>query len=151
MAKLDWLNDSGILADEMGLGKTIQVIAYISYLRAQLPFRRAPILIIAPLSTLANWEIEFRRFAPQIDVIKYYGTPDDRAFLRRRIQQGVKGSTMVDTKMIHSYGPNVYPVILTTFRIASNDRESLSLLAPQEEKFGLVVVDESHSLKNYSS
>ena len=44
----------GILADEMGLGKTIQVIAVIAHLMVQ--GVKGPFLIVAPLSTLRNWE-----------------------------------------------------------------------------------------------
>nr|CAG8542717.1 8568_t:CDS:10 [Entrophospora candida] len=44
---------NGILADEMGLGKTLQTIAFLAYLWENKIY--GPFLIVAPLSTLANW------------------------------------------------------------------------------------------------
>jgi hypothetical protein len=72
---LDWLwflyswGFSGLLADEMGLGKTVQVLAFISCLRKDLP-----VLIIAPTSLLFNWRSEIERFIPgreNIELISY--------------------------------------------------------------------------------
>ncbi|KAG0504100.1 hypothetical protein HPP92_004172 [Vanilla planifolia] len=55
-----------ILADEMGLGKTIQSIAFLASLFVD---SLSPHLVIAPLSTLRNWEREFLTWAPQMNVI----------------------------------------------------------------------------------
>ena len=59
---------NGILADEMGLGKTIQVIAVIAHLINQ--GMKGPFLIVAPLSTLKNWEHEFTRWCPDIGALE---------------------------------------------------------------------------------
>jgi ATP-dependent DNA helicase len=71
---------NGILADEMGLGKTLQTIAFLAYLREKGVW--GPFLVCCPLSTLANWVNEFERFTPDIPVILYHGTPQERATLR---------------------------------------------------------------------
>jgi ATP-dependent DNA helicase len=55
---------NGILADEMGLGKTLQVIALFCHLIEM--HVTGPFLVVAPLSTLPNWMLEFERFAPQV-------------------------------------------------------------------------------------
>nr|GMD47430.1 CHD3-type chromatin-remodeling factor PICKLE-like [Ipomoea batatas]GMD48622.1 CHD3-type chromatin-remodeling factor PICKLE-like [Ipomoea batatas] len=55
-----------ILADEMGLGKTIQSIAFLASLFEE---NVSPHLVVAPLSTLRNWEREFALWAPQMNVV----------------------------------------------------------------------------------
>lgn len=58
---LRWLNNlfeqgiNGILADEMGLGKTIQAIALLSHISEHKGIW-GPFLIVAPNSTLYNWQ-----------------------------------------------------------------------------------------------
>ena len=65
LAGVEWLVSlfenglNGILADEMGLGKTLQCISFLAYLRERGVL--GPFLIVAPLSTVANWVTEFRR------------------------------------------------------------------------------------------
>lgn len=63
----------GILADEMGLGKTIQSIAYILSELEESHFKHKKFLIIAPASLVYNWEFEFKKFAPNIDVTVLVG------------------------------------------------------------------------------
>lgn len=72
---VDWLQFlytwgfSALLADEMGLGKTVQVLAFLSRLRPNLP-----VLIVAPSSLLFNWRAEIERFLPHmhdVEVISY--------------------------------------------------------------------------------
>ena len=60
-----WENGvNGILGDEMGLGKTIQCIALVALLMGN--GVKGPFLVVGPLSTLNNWESEFKRFAPTV-------------------------------------------------------------------------------------
>lgn len=51
---------NGILADEMGLGKTIVTISFFAHLWAQ--GVTGPFLVVAPLSTLENWNREFQKY-----------------------------------------------------------------------------------------
>ncbi|KAI0643363.1 SNF2 family N-terminal domain-containing protein [Trametes meyenii] len=80
MAGLHKNGISGILADEMGLGKTIQTIAFHAYLRERTP---APFMVVCPLAVLDNWAREFERFAPDIPVVVYYGSKEERTEIRR--------------------------------------------------------------------
>lgn len=67
-----------ILADEMGLGKTIQSITFLFEI-----FNmgiRGPFLIIAPLSTITNWEREFRTWT-NMNVIVYHGSQISRQMI----------------------------------------------------------------------
>ena len=57
---LDFLlksSGNALLADEMGLGKTVQTLSYVSTEK-----QTFPVLVIAPLVTLKNWEREIAKF-----------------------------------------------------------------------------------------
>uniref|UniRef100_A0A4W5NPE8 Chromo domain-containing protein n=1 Tax=Hucho hucho TaxID=62062 RepID=A0A4W5NPE8_9TELE len=77
----NWYNRRNcILADEMGLGKTIQSITFLEEIwRVGI---RGPFLIIAPLSTIANWEREFRTWT-HLNVIVYHGSMVSRQMLQQ--------------------------------------------------------------------
>lgn len=70
---LNWLANlyeqgiNGILADEMGLGKTVQSISLMAYL-AEVHNIWGPFLVIAPSSTLHNWQQEVSKFVPSFRV-----------------------------------------------------------------------------------
>ncbi|ORY86770.1 SNF2 family N-terminal domain-domain-containing protein [Protomyces lactucae-debilis] len=117
---------NGILADEMGLGKTLQTIAFLAFLRSKGVM--GPFLIAAPLSTIANWVNEVRRFAPEIPVLLYHGSKDERARMR------AKKMAKVGEK---------FPIIVTSYEIIMNDRKFL-----QKYQWKYIVVDEGHRLKN---
>ncbi|MFU2180851.1 SNF2-related protein [Streptococcus pluranimalium] len=74
LAMLDHYGFGGILADDMGLGKTLQTIAFLSHTIK----RESRILVLAPSSLIYNWQEEFHKFTPQIDVAVSYGTKADR-------------------------------------------------------------------------
>ncbi|MGN0827412.1 MAG: DEAD/DEAH box helicase [Kiritimatiellia bacterium] len=72
---LDFLRQwgfGGCLADDMGLGKTIQALALVLKVRTE-HRQNAPILLVAPLSVLANWQREIKRFAPSLTTILHHG------------------------------------------------------------------------------
>ncbi|BFZ57202.1 Putative ATPase [Savitreella phatthalungensis] len=119
---------NGILADEMGLGKTLQTIAFLAFLREKGVV--GPYLVCAPLSTIANWVKEFRRFAPKIPVLLYHGDKAARADMRK----------------LHKFNSKVdedFPVIVTSYEIVMHDRKYL-----QNLHWKYIVVDEGHRLKN---
>lgn len=60
-----------ILADEMGLGKTIQSLTFIHAVQEY--GIRGPFLVIAPLSTIPNWQREFEAWT-DMNVIVYHGS-----------------------------------------------------------------------------
>lgn len=80
---LNWLvyswskNINCILADEMGLGKTVQCVSFLSYLAESLQVF-GPFLVVVPLSTVPNWIREFRKWAPNMNVVVYVGDTDSR-------------------------------------------------------------------------
>jgi len=85
---LNWLVNlyeqgiNGILADEMGLGKTVQSISVMAYLAEQHNIW-GPFLVIAPASTLHNWQQEIAKFVPNLKVLPYWGSAKDRKILRK--------------------------------------------------------------------
>lgn len=124
---------SGILADEMGLGKTIQTISLVALLREQESYY-GPHLIIAPLSTLSNWQDEFKKWTPSIPFVLYHGTPQERQdlFKNKIMKQYPKGR------------PNTkFPVVATSYEMILRDRSALSKI-----DWSFIVVDEGHRLKN---
>jgi len=107
----------GILADDMGLGKTIQILALMSAVLDSNP--KSTLLIVAPVSTLGNWEREFSRFVPSITVNSYYGSQRRFSVSHRR------------------------QVVLTGYQTLARDREVLG-----QENWDLLVLDEGQFLKN---
>lgn len=124
-----WQNGlNGILADQMGLGKTVQTIGLLAHLKGK--GMHGPFLVCAPLSTLSNWVNEVRRFVPTMEVLLYHGSRDVRTDLRRK-------------HMSSTITPS-FPVIVTSYEVAMNDRKFLS-----KYKWKYIVVDEGHRLKNF--
>uniref|UniRef100_A0A8B9FEJ5 Chromodomain helicase DNA binding protein 6 n=1 Tax=Amazona collaria TaxID=241587 RepID=A0A8B9FEJ5_9PSIT len=77
----NWYNRKNcILADEMGLGKTIQSITFLSEIF--LMGIHGPFLIIAPLSTITNWEREFRTWT-EMNAIVYHGSQISRQMIQQ--------------------------------------------------------------------
>ena len=105
---------SGILADEMGLGKTVQTVAMIGRPRHSNPrardilaarprltdrLRGAGMLaqngapgfhaVLAPKSTLSNWEKEFAKWLPSCRLIVLQGSAEERReIVRTRLETG---------------------------------------------------------------
>ncbi|CAG9812673.1 unnamed protein product [Phaedon cochleariae] len=124
---------NGILADEMGLGKTIQVIALIGHLLERGIL--GPYLIVAPLSTLPNWQSEFARFAPKIPVVLFHGYELERARQYKAIHKK------------YSIGSHqTLPVVLTSYQIPLLERTFMKRFQWQ-----YVIVDEGHRVKNHET
>jgi hypothetical protein len=62
--------------------QTIQSIALMGYL-AEVHDIWGPFLVVAPASTLHNWQQEISRFVPQLKALPYWGNVKDRATLRK--------------------------------------------------------------------
>jgi len=68
-----------ILADDMGLGKTVQSIAVVLRFKEEGLLKEDAngafgCLVVAPAALLNNWEIELKKFAPSLNVSRYYGS-----------------------------------------------------------------------------
>ena len=82
---VNWLNFSWyqnrncLLADEMGLGKTIQALSWVNSIYEY--GIRGPFLVIAPLSTIPNWQREFDGWT-DMNVIVYHGSQTSRNMIQ---------------------------------------------------------------------
>ncbi|XP_015079213.1 CHD3-type chromatin-remodeling factor PICKLE isoform X1 [Solanum pennellii] len=138
-----------ILADEMGLGKTIQSIAFLASLFEE---DISPHLVVAPLSTLRNWEREFATWAPQMNVVMYVGSAQARAVIREyefffpknsnKIKKKKSGQTVGESKKDRTK----FDVLLTSYEMINMDSASLKPI-----KWECMIVDEGHRLKNKDS
>lgn len=79
---------SAILGDEMGLGKTLQTISFLAWLKFDM-LVSGPHLVIAPLSVLSSWMSEFKRFCPQLKIVKLHSSDkEERERLKEVIKEG---------------------------------------------------------------
>uniref|UniRef100_A0A674IRW8 Helicase ATP-binding domain-containing protein n=1 Tax=Terrapene triunguis TaxID=2587831 RepID=A0A674IRW8_9SAUR len=114
-----------ILADEMGLGKTIQSIAFLQ--EVYNVGIRGPFLVIAPLSTITNWEREFNTWT-EMNSIVYHGSLASRQMIQQ-YEMYCKDSR--------------FDALITTFEMILSDCPEL-----REIEWRCVIIDEAHRLKN---
>ena len=114
---------AGILADDMGLGKTVQTLAHI-LVEKEAGRLTCPALVIAPTSLMTNWQDEAARFAPSLRVLLLQGK--ERLDLFDQIGQA--------------------DLVLTTYALLPRDEEKL-----RQHSYHLVILDESHYIKNNRS
>ncbi len=62
-----------ILADDMGLGKTLQVIAFLLKMKQDGRLVDGRALVVVPAGLLCNWQMEVKKFAPELTVFTYHG------------------------------------------------------------------------------
>ena len=58
-----------ILGDEMGLGKTLQTISFLATLKFELGVG-GPHLVVVPLSVINSWLTEFKKWCPELRVVR---------------------------------------------------------------------------------
>ncbi|MGZ3185028.1 MAG: DEAD/DEAH box helicase, partial [Telluria sp.] len=114
---------AGILADDMGLGKTVQTLAHI-LVEKEAGRLTHPALVIAPTSLMMNWQDEAAKFAPGLRVLLLQGKE----------------------RMEHFDQIPEADLVLTTYALLPRDEEKL-----REHEYHLVILDESHYIKNTRS
>ena len=107
-----------ILGDEMGLGKTMQVITEMLSLKAR---QQTPMLVVAPISLLVNWQRECAKFAPSLNTTIHYG--------HNRIS---------NYKDLQSYD-----VVITSYTTVVSDIHMLNMV-----NWKFVALDEAQNIKN---
>ena len=122
---LRFLNEyqfGGCLADDMGLGKTVQTLALLAHEKEE--NSGFPSLLVMPTSLLYNWELEARKFTPELQILVYAGSQRIKDPWRFR----------------------GYDVVLTSYGIVRMDIDQLN-----QFYFNYVILDESQAIKNPSS
>ncbi|KAJ2080947.1 putative DNA helicase ino80 [Coemansia sp. RSA 988] len=138
---LNWLANlyeqgiNGILADEMGLGKTVQSISLLAYL-AETHNIWGPFMVVAPASTLHNWQQELARFVPEFKVLPYWGSPKDRKVLRK---------SLWNPKSL-SRKDSAFHVLVTSYQLVITDESYLNRV-----KWQYMVLDEAQAIKSSAS
>ncbi|KAL8705003.1 MAG: hypothetical protein Q9201_001848 [Fulgogasparrea decipioides] len=138
---LNWLVNlyeqgiNGILADEMGLGKTVQSISVMGYL-AETHNIWGPFLVIAPSSTLHNWQQEITRFVPDLKCLPYWGNAKDRKVLRK----------FWDRKHITYNKDSPFHVLITSYQLVVQDTQYF-----QKIRWQYMILDEAQAIKSAQS
>lgn len=115
---LSTYNLGGVLADDMGLGKTLEVIALIDTF-----YKEGSSIVIAPTSLIFNWEMEFKKFAPNIPVEVIYGLSREGENIRNAYNQK--------------------KVLITSYESLRMDIDKY-----ENMKFKTIIVDEAQFIKN---
>jgi SNF2 family DNA or RNA helicase len=116
-----------VLADEMGLGKTMQAITAIRLLLHRGELRR--VLLVCPKSLVANWQREFRDWAPEVTALVIEGAQEKRRWQWLLPDVSVK---------------------IANYELLHRDQEVLAEHGPGLG-FDLVVLDEAQRIKNRRS
>lgn len=152
-----------LLADDMGLGKTymglVTFAQYYKHLQNQ-KLTKKPILVVAPLSLLENWESEIREtfsISPFKDIVVLQSGRDLSKYklkgARRETQQAFEEGNVLNQDAIQ-YSLKVgkgyvdrldigQRLVLTTYQTLRDYQFSLCLI-----DWGIVLFDEAQNIKN---
>lgn len=118
----------------MGLGKTVQAISLMSHL-AETHNIWGPFLVIAPASTLHNWQQELAKFVPTLRALPYWGNVNDRKTLRR----------FWNPKKLYSNDSHFH-ILITSYQLVVADEKYF-----QRIKWQYMILDEAQAIKSSSS
>ncbi len=132
-----------LLADDMGLGKTLQILTFIARCLEDGP-NLEPVLIVAPVSLLENWQEEIAKFfKPQtLPVLMLYGANlSDKKLAKSDIDP-----QLVREGLVKFLAPNWLgsaKVVLTTYETLRDLEFSLAA-----QHWSIMVCDEAQKIKN---
>ncbi len=115
-------NFGGCLADDMGLGKTVQTLAMLQSLKEHEDDQAT--LLVMPTSLIYNWELESKKFTPDLKILSYTGTNRNK-----------------DVSEFQKYD-----LVLTSYGIVRLDIDLLN-----DFYFHYIILDESQAIKNPNS
>lgn len=137
-----WVSGSSgaMLCDDMGLGKTFQALAFCAWLRELMAsgrIERKPLLLVAPVGLLRNWEKEHDEhlWSPGLgDIVRVYG--EHVKNLKRGRHSD--GTASLDTTRISQAD-----VVLANYEAISDYQLSFGAIP-----FATVVLDEAQKIKS---
>lgn len=131
-----WYNNlNSILADEMGLGKTVQVVCALNDLALHEGIS-GPFLVVAPLSTLPHWQMEFERWT-KLNVVVYHGNSQSRDLIRQ-----------TEFVVVNEEGETVKNAVQFDVLITNYDTMLIDFNIFAKIQWRYLVLDEAHKLKN---
>ena len=123
LSMLNHYGFGGILADDMGLGKTLQTIAFLTAVLRE----SKNALILAPSSLVYNWQDEFGKFAPHLDIAVVYGPKPLRDNLIAEKHQVMITSYASFRQDVEEYGRLSFDyLILDEAQVMKNDRTKIA-------------------------
>jgi len=123
LSMLNHYGFGGILADDMGLGKTLQTIAFLTAVLKE----SKNALILAPSSLVYNWQDEFGKFAPHLDIAVVYGPKPLRDNLIAEKHQVMITSYASFRQDVEEYGRLSFDyLILDEAQVMKNDRTKIA-------------------------
>lgn len=132
-----------LLADDMGLGKTLQILTFIARCLEDDP-SIDPILIVAPVSLLENWQEEVEKFfmPGAMSVLMLYGVN----LRNKKLTKSEIDPQLVNEGMVKFLAPNWLEnakVVLTTYETLRDLEFSLA-----SQHWSIMVCDEAQKIKN---
>jgi chromatin-remodeling ATPase INO80 len=95
-----------------------------------------PFLVVAPASTLHNWQQEITRFVPKLKALPYWGNVKDRTTLRK-----------FWSKKEISYNEDApFHVLITSYQLVTQDQQYF-----QRVRWQYMILDEAQNIKNAAS
>ena len=110
-----------ILADDMGLGKTLQVITFLLKMKQEGKFAEKKAIVVMPAGLLCNWQVEIKKFAPDLTFFAYHGGHRD----------------------LEKFNADV---LLTTYATFRKDFDDLN-----SREWQTIIIDEAQNIKNADS
>ena len=133
----------GLLADDMGLGKTLQILTFLAWYFETQPDAK-PVLIVAPVALLVNWEEEYHKFFHQNgmgDVLPLHGSNLARFKLEAAPSGREYGmDSPHPTLDVEAITRN--QLVLTTYEAVRDYQFSMATV-----DWGIVVSDETQKIK----
>ncbi|MFV5377288.1 DEAD/DEAH box helicase [Acinetobacter calcoaceticus] len=132
-----------LLADDMGLGKTLQLLCFIGEYLENAKTKK-PVLVVAPVSLLENWEAEANRFFSNRfpKILSLYGDK----LKERKIPKHLISSQLRDdhgiTNLLEKDWRGNADIILTTYETMRDLEFSLA-----REDWSIMICDEAQKIK----